>query len=121
MPIWLSNTKEKDMRVAVIGSRNLYVAEIGAYLPPDCTEIVSGGARGVDRCAERYAKANGLKLTVFRPDYDTHGRSAPILRNKTIVEYSDFVVAFWDGESRGTAFVIDYCKRTGTPYTIIYM
>ena len=109
------------MKVAVIGSRSLYVPDIGAYLPSDCTEIVSGGAIGVDRCAERYARSKNIKLTVFRPDYDTHGRSAPILRNKTIVEYSDFVVAFWDGVSRGTYFVIDYCKRIGTPYTVIYM
>jgi hypothetical protein len=109
------------MKVAVIGSRNLYVSDIGSHLPPGCTEIVSGGARGVDRCAERYAKENNLKLTVFLPDYDQHGRSAPILRNKTIVEYADFVVAFWDGSSRGTYFVIDYCRKTATPYTVIYM
>lgn len=109
------------MKVAVIGSRNLYVSDIGAHLPAGCTEIVSGGARGVDKCAEGYARSNNLKLTLFLPDYESHGRSAPLIRNKAIVEYSDFVVAFWDGSSRGTYFVIDYCRKTGTPYTIVYM
>jgi hypothetical protein len=109
------------MKVAVIGSRELTVNNIGAHLPSECTEIVSGGARGVDRCAEKYARDMGIKFTVFLPDYDTHGKVAPLIRNKQIVEYSDFVLAFWNGVSRGTYFVIDYCKRTSTPYRIVYV
>ena len=36
------------MKVAVIGSRGLSVTDLGRYLPENTTEIVSGGARGVD-------------------------------------------------------------------------
>ncbi len=106
------------MKVAVIGSRNLEVAELGKYLPEGVTEIVSGGARGIDTCARRYAQEQGLKLTEFLPDYEQFGRSAPIRRNVTIVEYSDLVLAFWDGESRGTRFVIEQCRKTGKPIKI---
>ena len=106
------------MKVAVIGSRNLEVTELEKYLPEGVTEIVSGGARGIDACARRYAQEQGLKLTEFLPDYEQFGRSAPIRRNVTIVEYSDLVLAFWDGESRGTRFVIDHCKKTGKPIKI---
>ena len=63
----------------------------------------------------------GLKLTVFLPDYERYGRSAPLVRNKDIVNYADTVIAFWDGVSRGTYFVINYCKKTATPCTVIYV
>ena len=103
------------MKVAVIGSRNLCVENLGAYLPSDCTEIVSGGAVGVDACAAEYAKEKGIKLTVFLPQYQLYGRAAPIVRNKEIVDYSDKVMAFWDGCSKGTLSVIRYAEKTGKP------
>ena len=67
------------MKVAVIGSRNIIVPNLAEYLPEDCDEIVSGGARGVDSCAADYARRNGLKLTEFLPEYDKYGRrGAPV-------------------------------------------
>ena len=81
------------------------------YLNADTTEIVSGGAKGIDTCAKIYAKQKHIKLTEFLPDYARYGRGAPIRRNKTIADYSDEVIAFWDGSSKGTKSVIDYCKK----------
>ncbi len=98
------------MKIAVIGSRNLNVNNLEKYLPLETTEIVSGGARGIDSCARRYAVENGLKLTEFLPQYDKYGKSAPLIRNIQIIDYSDMVIAFWDGSSRGTKFVIDKCR-----------
>lgn len=101
------------MKVAVIGSRGLTVSDFGRYLPENTTEIVSGGAKGVDTSAREYALAHGIKLTEFMPEYTRFGRSAPLKRNITIIEYSDIVIAFWDGKSRGTKFVIDNCRKLG--------
>ena len=101
------------MKVAVIGSRGLSVGDLGRYLPENTTEIVSGGAKGVDTSAREYALAHGIKLTEFLPEYTRFGRSAPLKRNITIIEYSDIVLAFWDGKSRGTKFVIDNCRKLG--------
>ena len=81
------------------------------YLPEGVTEIVSGGARGVDSCARDYALQHGLKLTELLPEYEKYGRGAPLRRNITIIEYADHVLAFWDGKSRGTKYVIDNCKK----------
>lgn len=102
------------MKVAIIGSRGLKIDHLEQYLPPETTEIVSGGARGIDQCARRYALANGIKLTEFLPDYESYGRGAPLRRNIQIIDYSDLVLAFWDGSSRGTAFVIEKCKERNT-------
>lgn len=106
------------MKVAVIGSRGLSVPDLERYLPDGTDEIVSGGARGVDTSAAQYARAHGIKLTEFLPDYAQFGRSAPLRRNITIIEYSDLVLAFWDGKSRGTAFVIEQCRKRGKPVTV---
>lgn len=101
------------MRVAVIGSRGLTIDDLGKYLPEDTAEIVSGGAKGIDTCAREYAVSHGIKLTEFLPEYNKYGKSAPLKRNITIIENADIVLAFWDGSSRGTKFVIDNCREKG--------
>lgn len=106
------------MKVAVVGSRSILEADIGKYIS-DGDEIVSGGAVGVDFCAAEYAKKNGLKLTIFLPQYDSYGRAAPIVRNKKIVDYADKIIAFWDGKSKGTLSVIKYAEKTGKICEII--
>ena len=99
------------MKIAVIGSRGMVVRDLENYLPAETTEIVSGGARGVDTSARYYAQKNGLKLTEFLPDYDMYGKIAPLVRNLEIIDYADEVYAFWDGASRGTKYVIENCRR----------
>ena len=107
------------MKVAVIGSRGISVPDLGKYLPPETTEIVSGGAKGVDTSAREYATAHNIKLTEFLPEYGKYGRGAPLKRNIQIIEYADLVLAFWDGKSRGTKYVIDNCEKRGVPVTVI--
>ena len=99
------------MKVAVIGSRGLTVNNLGKYLPEDTTEIVSGGAKGIDTCARDYALTHDIKLKEFLPEYNKYGRCAPLKRNLQIIEYADVVIAFWDGKSKGTKYVIDNCKK----------
>ena len=106
------------MKVAVVGSRSIFATDISMYIS-DGDEIVSGGAVGVDSCAAEYAKKNGLKLTVFLPQYEKYGRAAPIVRNKKIVDYADKIVVFWNGKSKGTLSVIKYAEKTGKLCEII--
>ena len=109
------------MKVAVIGSRTLFVNDLENYLPPGVTELVSGGARGIDSCAEEYAEKAGLPIRVFLPNYEENGRQAPLLRNLEIIDYADRILAFWDGESPGTAFVIREAERRGKPIEVIFL
>ena len=108
------------MRVAIVGSRNLTIKYIHKYFPENISidEIVSGGASGIDSCAKRCAHENRIAYTEFLPDYRRYGRGAPILRNREIVDYADFVLIFWDGSSYGTKSVIDYCINTDKPCKI---
>ena len=107
------------MKLAIIGSRSLHIPDLEKYMPDDVTEIVSGGAKGVDSDARNYAEKNGIKITEFLPDYTLYSRGAPLKRNIQIIEYADMVLAFWDGKSRGTKYVIDNCEKTGVPVRVI--
>ena len=98
------------MRVAIVGSRNIFVDDLEKYVSK-ADEIVSGGAVGVDACAASYARRNGMRLTEFLPQYERYGRAAPIVRNKKIVDYADRIVVFWDGRSKGTLSVIRYAQK----------
>ena len=108
------------MRVSFIGSLKLHLENLKDYLPDDTTEIVSGGAKGVDADAKEYATQNQIPITEFLPDYQRYGRGAPLKRNIQIIDYADIVLAVWDGKSRGTKFVIDQCKKKNIPLRIIY-
>lgn len=106
------------MKIAIVGSRSITVNNLGDYLPENTTEIVSGGAIGVDRSAKNYAKTHNIKLKEFLPEYERYGRSAPLKRNLQIIDYADEVIAFWDGMSHGTRFVIENCKRKNVPIKV---
>lgn len=106
------------MKIAVIGSRNLSVINLGRYLPEGIMELVSGGAKGIDTCAKQYALLNKIRLTEFLPEYHKYGKGAPLKRNLKIIDHADQVIAFWDGKSRGTKYVIDTCKRKKKRITV---
>lgn len=111
------------MNVAIIGSRDypdLYsVYGYVAGLPND-TRVISGGATGVDTAAAMVARRRAtLSLTVYRPDYQRYGKQAPLIRNQSIIEAADRVVAFWDGKSRGTMHAVGIARRLGKPVEII--
>ncbi|HIT18941.1 MAG TPA: DUF2493 domain-containing protein [Candidatus Fimivivens faecavium] len=106
------------MKVAVVGSRTLTGIDLAPYIPAEATAIVSGGAKGVDALAAEYARRRGLPLWIYRPDYDRYGRAAPIVRNRTIAENCDLLVAIWDGFSRGTSYTVEYAKKIRKPYRV---
>lgn len=46
-------------------------------------------------------------------------RAAPHVRNRTIARNCDRLVAFWDGQSRGTISTVEMARRLGKPVQVI--
>lgn len=109
------------MRVAIVGSRSLRIDHISDYLPAETTEIVTGGAKGVDVSGREYAHEHGIPYREFLPDYGRYGKAAPLKRNLEIIAYADCVLAFWDGKSKGTQFVIEHCRKLGRSLRVILL
>ena len=110
------------MKVAVIGSRtfNDQALLYSALEKIDSPElIVSGGAKGADQLAEQYAREKNIPIKVFLPDYAKYGRAAPTIRNKSIVQEADIVIAFWDGHSRGTQHSLKIAKEQNKEIRIV--
>lgn len=104
------------MKVIIAGSRgftnpNIVVAAV-VKSKFKITEVVSGGARGIDRFGEKYARDNGIPIKQFLPDW-SKGRGAGFARNIEMAEYADALIAIWDGESRGTAQMIREAEKRG--------
>jgi len=116
------------MKIVIFGSRGIEDIRAVESAMEACgmaslvTEIVSGGARGVDRLGERYARQYGILCKIFPAQWAKYGKSAGPLRNAEMAKYADYGVAVWDGVSRGTAhmlklmegrvFVVIYCHTT---------
>ena len=73
-------------------------------------EIVSGAARGADLLGERYAKERGMFVKKFPADWSI-GKSAGFIRNSQMADYSDALICFWDGESKGSKHIINLAKE----------
>lgn len=105
------------MRTVVAGSRGItdygMVRHILDESPWYIAQVVSGGAQGVDRLAEGWAKDKGLPVERFPADWEQFGKSAGVRRNVEMAKSSHALIAIWDGESRGTRHMIDAALDRG--------
>lgn len=115
------------MKVAIVGTRTftdfqLMRDKVTEYIhPSSITEIISGGATGADRLAEKFALCYGIPIQIFHPDWNTHGKVAGVLRNKKIVDKADLIIAFWNGSSRGTANTINIARQLKKDLLVIHI
>jgi len=110
-------------RVAIVGSRGYSelakVAEYILNLPAD-TVVISGGARGVDLHAAKIARAAGLAVKEWLPDYAAYpGSIAPLKRNEQIAADCDHIAVFWDGTSTGCMHALTIAKALGKTWEVI--
>lgn len=112
----------KYFRVIIAGGRNftdynLLKNKCGNILANKAAThhiiIVSGTARGADSLGEQYAREHGYTIEQYPADWKTNGRAAGIIRNGQMANSADALIAFWDGESRGTKNMIDLARKKG--------
>lgn len=112
------------MRVIIAGGRDfsdydqmveafeqLFLYE-GAVLDDDLT-IVTGGAKGADSLGYQLGAEYELPQSVYHAAWDDYGPAAGPIRNAAMAAASDVLLAFWDGQSRGTLNMIDTALKEG--------
>ena len=125
----------KELRIIIAGSRDFNDYELlkksaieiitKKTMLPDLTRIISGGARGADTLGERFANEMGLEISRFIPDWDGLGKRAGYVRNAEMAKFAveddndGMLIAFWDGQSRGTKHMIDLAKRYGLEVHVV--
>lgn len=114
----------------VVGSRNfsdysLMKSKLDTFLKNQSdVVIVSGGARGADTLAERYAKEKGYLFKIFPAEWDKFGRVAGYIRNEQMHSYISNAenrgcVAFWDGKSKGTQHNFKLAEKYNNPLRVV--
>ena len=114
-----------SMKLAIVGSRDfvdydllrqkaLELFEIGKI-----DKIISGGARGADTLAERFADEFNIPKEIHPADWKTYGRAAGYIRNQRIVRCCDELIAFWMNNSSGTKHSIELAKQAGKKVHIV--
>ncbi len=74
-------------------------------------QVVCGLAHGADKLGHSYAKERGFEIRYFPANWSYYGKRAGPLRNEEMAKNADALVAFWDGESRGTKNMIENAKK----------
>lgn len=76
--------------------------------------IISGGAKGVDRLGEKFAREEHYFIKQFFPNWDKYGKSAIAKRNEDMIKYTakenGHLIVFWDGKSKGIQNMINLAK-----------
>jgi Domain of unknown function (DUF4326)/YspA, cpYpsA-related SLOG family len=91
-------------------------------LAPDrhrIAQVLTGGARGADQLGYRWAWKHAVTHQLFRAEWARFGKSAGMRRNHQMAQAGDVLVAFWDGQSPGTAHMIQCMEQRGKPVVVI--
>lgn len=124
-------------KLMVCGSRTfddyeLLETKLDEYLEKNKIEkitLISGGNKttnskgqlvGADYLAECWAYNNDMDVLRFLPDWFKYGKAAGPIRNKIMTRKADYMIAFWDGNSKGTKNAIECMEKFRKPFTIHY-
>lgn len=124
--IKLEGSSNISLNLGVVGSRTFsdrdlifaWLDRIHKDLGP-FDKLVTGDAQGADLIAESWGKKNNINVKICYADWTNLGNKASYLRNISVIDNSDLVIAFWDGDSKGTAHAIRVTRMVNKPLLVI--
>lgn len=77
--------------------------------------VIHGDAGGADRMAALSARKLGYFVMAYPANWKLYGKAAGPIRNAQMLKEQkpDVVLAFWDGQSRGTAHMMGLADEAG--------
>ena len=124
----LQNKMTNDYRVIIAGCRNFYnyvtLKDRCEYYLQNKMQthnviIVTGHASGADTLGEKFAVDHNLQCELHPADWEKHGKAAGPIRNAEMADVADALIAFWDGQNRGTKSMIELAKRKGLQVAVV--
>jgi hypothetical protein len=113
------------VKLAIVGSREYedyleFKTKVDEFRQTHQVDmIISGGAKGVDTMAYRYAVENGITFVCHPPKPEDGFPAKFFKRNLRIVAQSEFMLAFPKGKSTGTRHSIALAKKLGV-HGVVY-
>jgi hypothetical protein len=118
------------IKLCIFGDRDVYPSfemidralssyyALDDHINPTSIEVVCGMAPGADTCGLKWAECHGLLVSKFYAQWHL-GRSAAIARNELMAKYATHGIGFWDGKSRGTAYMAALLLSAGKPVKLV--
>ena len=113
------------MRLIIAGGRDfndysLLCDKTTQFIGKETPIIISGLAKGADTLGCQFASENGYDIEGFAAEWHIYGRSAGVRRNKYMAKSADSLIAFWDGQSKGTMHMIDFAHSLGLRVEVVH-
>jgi len=113
------------VKVVIAGSRDIndhgLVSDIITDSGFDISQVVCGGAYGVDLIGKRWASDRDIAVKMFMADWEKHGKKAGPIRNAEMAHYADAAIIISNNDSKGSKSMINSITETGKPYYIVYL
>src|SRR5258708_20883330 len=114
----------RHLRVFAGGSRSIVDRElIDSKLKalPRCAVILTSRTNGASAAVRDATMRLGLRLEVWTAMTDRYptAEDAYFARDEEMIRSADRVLAFWDGESAGTAHELTYARRLSNPIDLV--
>ena len=113
-----------ELRVIIAGGRDFddykLLEKTMTELDFNIKCIISGTADGADTLGELWAEEHQIPIKRFPPKWNVYRRRAGPVRNEQMAVYGDYLIAFWDGKSKGTKNMINTMKRKGKHGRVIF-
>lgn len=105
------------MKVIIAGSRTITdPIEVETAIKNsgfEITEVICGGAQGVDSLGAAWANIHAIPCTFFMAEWDAHGKAAGPIRNSEMAANADALILIYDGKSRGSADMLMKASTKG--------
>ena len=103
------------MKTIIAGSRTItdYASFMYAmdnfHIP--ITEVISGEAMRIDKLGEYYASRHNIPVKRFPAEWIKYGKKAGYIRNEEMAKYADACIVIWNGNSKGSANMIQLATK----------
>lgn len=117
------NINTNGKKIAIMGGSNCGNSDVvERLLDKNVSKVkilVCGVTRDVDRASIYWAEKTGTPYLTFPAKRGDKG--GVLRRNRSVIEYADFVFVLWDGKSEGTKIQVEMLQQLKKPFKIVFL